>query len=82
MTLNEVADRILEAVKIDGFDREDAKKVLQTVKAMEGANPKELNELRNQVKELYKRNWAAMKSYNARWLADKKSQEKKNDKNK
>ena len=82
MTLNEVAERILEAVKIEGFDRGDAKKALQILKALEGAEPKESREMQNQVRELYKNNWAAMKSYNARYLADKKSQEKNNDKNK
>ena len=44
---------------------------------MEGAEPKEGREMQNQIKEFYKNNWAAMKSYNARYLADKKSQEKR-----
>ena len=43
---------------------------------MEGANPKETKKLQDQLRGIYKENWQAMKSYNAREAADSKSQAK------
>ena len=66
MLVNEIAQNILEAVKIDGFDREDAARALKLVQQLEGADRNETKKLHDQLRGIYQTNWSAMKSYNAR----------------
>ncbi len=66
LLVNEIAQRILEAVKVDGFDREDAVKALKVLQQMEGADRKETIKMQDQLRGIYRDNWKAMKSYNSR----------------
>ena len=68
---------MLEAVKIDGFDPEDARKVLEIAKAMDGADSKALNEMKHKLKELYAKNYEAVKRHNARLRANEKNEKNK-----
>jgi hypothetical protein len=80
LLVNEIAQNILEAVKVDGFDRGDAVKALKVLQQMEGADRKETTRLQDELRGIYKDNWPAMKSFNARDAAEKKSLEPKRQK--
>jgi hypothetical protein len=77
LLVNEIAGKILEAVKIDGFDREDAVKAVKILQQLEDADRKETTKLNDQLRGLYRDNYKAMKSYNAREAADGKSKRQK-----
>ena len=57
-----IAQQVLRLVKQDGFNREDAIKVLQIAKGMEKARPKVLKEMQKEMKDIYARNYKAVKS--------------------
>ena len=65
----------MEAVEIDGFDVEDAVRALELTRALKGASDKEAGKIQNQMKAIYQANWKAIKAYNVREAADRKSQE-------
>ncbi len=67
---------MLEAVQIDGFDPEDARKVVEIAKAMEGADPKAFKEMQYKLKELYAKNNEAVNRNNARSRANEKTDKK------
>ena len=73
---------MLEAVKIDGFDNEDAVRALKLEVSRKGANDKEIKAIDKEMKEIYIRNWKAIQAFNKREAADRKSQEKENKKQK
>jgi hypothetical protein len=72
LLVNEIAQNILEAVKIDGFDREDAVRALKLVQQLEGADRNETKKLQDQLRGIYQTNWPAMKTYNARDVAERR----------
>ena len=73
---------MLEAVKIDGFDGEDAVRAIKLEASRKGANDKEIKEIDREMKDIYSRNWKAIQAFNKREAADRKSQEKENKKQK
>ena len=52
----------MRLVKQDGFNREDTIKVLQIAKGMEKAEPKVLKGMQKELKDIYARNYKAVKS--------------------
>jgi hypothetical protein len=66
VSLNEAGRIILEAVKIDGFNREDAVKAVKIVQQLETADRKESSQLNEQLRGLYKGNYQALSTWNAR----------------
>jgi hypothetical protein len=66
---------MMEAVKINGFDTGDAIQVLVIAKTMAGANKQQLAKANAQLKDIYQANWKAIKAFNVREAADRKSQE-------
>ena len=72
----------MEAVKIDGFNAQDAVRALNLYQAAKGANEKELKAIEKEMGTIWKANGEALASYNARLKADKKAQEKENKKQK
>ena len=73
---------MLEAVKIDGFDGEDAVRAIKLEASRKDASDKEIKEIDKEKKEIYERNWGSIKAYNQREAADRKSREKDNKKQK
>ena len=71
---------MLEAVKIDGFDGEDAVRAIKLEASRKGASDKEIKEIEKEQQEIYNRNWEAIKAFNKREKADKQSQAKENKK--
>jgi hypothetical protein len=80
--LEYIAANLVEAVKIDGFNAQDADRALTLYKAAKGANEKELKAIEKEMGTIWKANGEALASYNARLRADKKAQEKENKKQK
>ncbi len=77
LLVNEIAQNILEAIKVDGFDREDAVKALKVLKQLENADRKETMKLQDQLRGLYASKWSAMKTYNARDAAERREEAKR-----
>ena len=73
---------MLEAVKIDGFDVEDAVRALTLERSRKGASDKENKAIDKEMKNIYERNQKAIQAFNRREAADKKSQEKEKKKQK
>ena len=69
---------MLEAVKIDGFDVDDAVRALTLQRAREGATEKEIKAIDKEMGQIWKANGGAINDFNAREKADKKSREKDN----
>ena len=67
---------MLEVVKIDGFDVQDAVRALTLERTRKGASDKENRDIDKEMKNIYDRNWEAIKAFNKREAADRKSQEK------
>jgi hypothetical protein len=77
-----IAANMLEAVKIDGFDGADAVRAIKLEASRKGASDKENKEIDKEMKEIWERNGEAIKAFNKREAADRKSQEKDNKKQK
>lgn len=69
LLVSEIAGKILEAVKIDGFNREDAAEAAKLLKQLEGAGRREATPLQDKLRGLYQKNYKAMKSWEARQKA-------------
>jgi hypothetical protein len=72
----------VEAVKIDGFNAQDAVRALDLYRAREGATEKEIKAIDKEMGRIWKANGDAINDFNAREKADKKSREKENKKQK
>ena len=66
ISLVKIAQQVLRLVKQDGFNRGDAIKVLQITKGMDKAGPKVLKEMQREMKDIYARNYKAVKSSQTR----------------
>ena len=66
LLVGEIAENLLLAVKVDGFDRDDAVKALKALQQLEGADGKERIRIQDELRGYYQKNWSAMKTYNAR----------------
>jgi flagellin-specific chaperone FliS len=53
-------------VKIDGFNREDAAKAVKILQQLETADRRESSQLNEQLRGLYKGNYQALSTWNAR----------------
>ena len=73
---------MLEVVKIDGFDGADAVRAVKLEASRKGASDKENKDIDKEMKEIWERNGEAIKAFNKREAADRKSQEKDNKKQK
>ena len=78
-SINYIAANLLEAVKIDGFDVEDAVRALTLERARKGASDKENKAIDKEMKNIYDDNWEAIEAFNQREAADKKNQGQKKD---
>jgi hypothetical protein len=72
----------LEAVKIDGFDVQDAVRALTLERSRKGASDKENKAIDKEMGQIWRDNGDAIAAFNAREKADKKAQEKENKKQK
>jgi hypothetical protein len=72
----------LEAVKIDGFDVQDAVRALTLEKSRKGASDKENQAITKEMGKIWRDNAVAIAAFNKREKADKKAQEKENKKQK
>jgi uncharacterized protein YfkK (UPF0435 family) len=80
--LEYIAANLLEAVKIDGFDVEDAARAMTLHRKREGASDKELKAIDKEMGKIWKDNAEAIAAFNARERADKKARERENKKQK
>ena len=69
---------MLEAVKIDVFDVDDAVRALTLQRAREGATDKENKAIDKEMGRIWRDNSKAIAAFNAREKADKKSREQDN----
>ncbi len=67
---------MLDAVKINGFDVEDAVRALTLERSRKGASDKENKAIDQEMKKIYERNQKAIQAFNRREAAGKKSREK------
>ena len=56
----------MNLVKEDGFDHDDAIRVMQIAKTMDGVDPQTAAEMRRELKAIYARNFHALKQSKAR----------------
>ena len=77
-SLEYIAANLLEAVKIDGFDVQDAVRALTLEKSRKGASDKENKAIDKEMGHIWKANGDAIAAFNAREKAYKKSREKDN----
>ena len=59
-----VVARIMDAVKVVGFDGKNATRAAAILKALEGADRKEKSSLHTELKGIYRGNWDALKAHN------------------
>jgi Holliday junction resolvasome RuvABC DNA-binding subunit len=69
LLVSEIAGKILEAVKIDGFDKGDAAEAAKLLKQLEGAGRREATQLHDELRGLYGKNYKAVKSWESRQKA-------------
>jgi hypothetical protein len=69
LLVNEIAGNILEAVKIDGFDKGDAAKAAKLLLKLESANRREASQLNAELRGLYGKNYNAVRNWEARQTA-------------
>ena len=73
---------LLEAVKIDGFDAQDAVRALDLERARKGASEKENQAITKEMGRIWRDNAEAIAAFNEREKADKRAQKKENKKQK
>jgi hypothetical protein len=55
----------MDAIKVVGFDGENAKRAVAILKALKGADTKkETSSLHTELKGIYKENWEVLKAHN------------------
>ena len=66
VSLREVVNKIMRLVKEDGFDSDDAIRVVQIAKKMDGVEPSTAAEMKRELQAIYARNFHALKKSRAR----------------
>ena len=64
--VGQIAEVVLKLVKEDGFNRDDAVKVLTIAKETEGSNQENRKEMLGELRAIYSRNYKALKRAAAR----------------
>jgi hypothetical protein len=75
--LEYIAANLIEAVKIDGFDVQDAARALDLHKSLAGATEKETKAIERKMGQIWKDNSDALASFNTRLRADQRVQAKR-----
>ena len=59
MSLGQIADEVLKLVKHDGFNKDDAMRVITITKDLDTADRGEARNLQRELKDIYTRNFKA-----------------------